>query len=230
MRSVEYYCKASRCCVRYTAFVLGALGSLCVMGACGSAAQPAPNPTTPDVPQNFRGRQDHSIVLVPTEEEIASETDTTAFLTPARTKPHIIPEDIYIGALQDTTTLRSSDRAVYTLAQDFIQALIADEEQTLNIEELDTNEITEEVRFLRGLESPPSSARIGKIEYGKNSITARTALHIQSREGHTISYLYFSRSESNNNDWQIARFVVQRDTVNTFVPISSLPFESGASQ
>ena len=174
-----------------------------------------------------RSRPDHSIILIPVEENEINLARAEVFLNPTYTIDYLIPKDIYIGALQDAHTRNPLDRAVYTIARDFAAALISREAPLPPLNASNRSQIEEEVNFLYAAEFPPHTVRIGIIRYSQDNQTAGIVLHLQSRKGHTAAYLYLSQlsSENSSTGWEIIRLVIQRDAINTLLPEGSLPFD-----
>ena len=174
-----------------------------------------------------RSRPDHSITLIPVEENELNTARAEVFLNPAYTSGYLIPKDIYIGALQDAYTSNPLDRTIYTIARDFATALISRETSPPSLNTANRSQIEEELNFLYTTEFPPHTVRIGTIRYSQDNQTAGIVLHLQSSRGHTAAYLYLSQLSSDNasTEWEIIRLVVQRDAINTLLPEDSLPFD-----
>ena len=189
--------------------------------SCANATRSVSPPGATDNPRS--ARPDHSIILVPVDEGAQNSENSAAFLSPD-TKDYLIPADIYIGELQDSNIQSSPDREIYNIVRNFTRALISDNGPIPNLSQSDSNEIQEEVNALRALDAPPQSVRVGRIKFNSDNRAARTALHIQSSEGHTKAFLYVAQQPPDSR-WVINRFVIQRDAINTLTPQEALPFD-----
>ncbi len=172
-------------------------------------------------------RPDHSITLVPIENQQIDLARAEVFLNPAYASDYLLPKDIYIGALQDAYTSNPLDREIYTITRAFANVLISRGLPFPPLNDSNRSQIEEELNFLYGTEFPPQTVRIGAIRYSQDNQTAGVLLHLQSGQGHTAAYLYLSQlsADDSNREWKIIRFVIPRDAIDTLLPEDALPFD-----